>query len=159
MAGTQKVNGKGKVSNGRNGNTWVFPTIVGGAVAFLQIFWSVAYTGLVQNQNRVEEQLRQRIEIIERGFLRIREHEEFTKRLDSQLAKMDSRIVILASRDEVDARLLTNSNALQQYRTELDGLKRDFGQTYSVKDALATIQGRLERIEAWSRMPINPSVR
>jgi hypothetical protein len=139
--------------NGSNGGTWLMPAGIAmtAVVALLQAFWGVAYSGLVSNQNRIEEQLNKRAQLIEAQFLRVREHDEFSKRLDAQIKKDEDLMLTLAPRNEVDARLSTNANALQQMRTELAEFKRDFGQTYSVKDALSQIQQRLERLESWTK--------
>lgn len=120
-------------------------------ITLLQAFWGVAYSGLVANQSRMEEALLKRVLLIESQFLRTREHDEFSKRLDAQLKKDEERIEAFAPRAEIDARLSTNAAALQQLRGDIDGFKRDFGQTYSVKDALAQIQVRLERMETWTK--------
>lgn len=140
------------VKNG-NGSSWMMPVSImaGVVIALLQAFWGVAYSGLISNQTRIEDQASRRLLQVEKDFLRTREHEEFAKRLDAQIRKDEDRLESLATRNEVDARLLTNSTAISQMRAELAEFKRDFGQTYSVKDALVQIQLRLERLETWSK--------
>lgn len=114
--------------------------------------WSVTNTNL----DRIEK----RVQAVEAQFVRIREHDEFTKRLDSQILKMEARLTEAATRPELDTRLGINSASIIQVRGDLDVIKRDLGQTYNVKDALAAykdsvnnIQARLDRIEQWSRAP------
>ncbi len=150
------VHGGHVVSNGS-----MIPIGVAAAIimVLLQAISYIAWTVTNQNIERIEKQASTRSQIIETQFLRVREHEEFTKRLDAQLSKIDSRLADLASRSEVDSRLGINSNSIIQVRAEVDALKRDLGQTYSIKDALAAMQGRVDRVEQWSRgtPPQHPS--
>lgn len=107
--------------------------------------WSVTNTNL--------ERIEKRVQLIETQFLRIREHDEYARRLDSQILKMETRLPFLATRDELDNRLGINSGSIIQVRTELDKLKSDLGQAYPMKEVLSTIQGRIDRMELWSRAP------
>lgn len=136
------------VSNGS-----MIPIGVAAAIimVLLQAISYIAWTVTKTDIERIEKQAGARSQLIETQFLRVREHEEFTKRLDAQIAKMDSRMSDVSTRSEVDARLGVNSGAIIQLRTEMDALKRDLGQTYSIKDALSAIQGRVDRVEQWSR--------
>lgn len=152
-----RSNGNGASSSGN----WVIPiavvfgviqAIVGWTLGTFQANMSRIETAADAHTKEVKEEISARIRIIEAQFLRLREHEEFAKRLDANMARMNDRMDnTLAPRSEVDARLATNSNALAQVRIEIDSLKRDLGQTYSVKDALAAMQARIERMESWSR--------
>lgn len=137
-----------KNGNG-NGNAWVVPAGLALTVimALFQGFWGVAYSGLVSNQTRIEDQTRQAVTRIENQFLRLREYEEFIRREDANIKRLEDRMDTLSPRAEIDARLATNSNALSQVRGEVDILKRDLGQTYSIKDALAAMQARIDRME------------
>src|SRR5882672_12222449 len=148
---------KGKMAEQKNGS-WLMPAGVAmtAVVALLQAFWGVAYSGIVANQARIEDQLIKRMLLIEQGFIRTREYEEFAKRLDAQIKKDEDHMEAFALRSEVDSRLITNATAVQNIRTEIAEFKRDFGQTYNVKDALAQIQLRLERMESWAKAPPKP---
>lgn len=107
--------------------------------------WSVTNASL--------ERLEKRIQLVETQFMRVREHEEFTKRLDSQITKIELRMGVTATREELDNRLGINSNSIIQVRNEVDGLKRDLGQTYPLKEVLGNISARIDRMEQWSRAP------
>lgn len=140
----------GVVSNGS-----MIPIGVAAAIimVLLQAISYIAWTVTNTNLERIEKQSAARSQIIETQFLRVREHEEFTKRIDAQISKMEARLSDVSTRSEVDARLGINSNSIIQVRAEVDALKRDLGQTYSIKDALSAIQGRVDRVEQWSRTP------
>lgn len=120
------------------------------ATVIMLLFQTISYLAWnVTNANI--DRIEKRVQAVEMQFLRIREHEEYVRRLDAQITKMEARLADIATRGEVDSRLGINSNSIIQVRTELDALKRELGQTYSVKDALASLQTRLDRMETWSR--------
>lgn len=170
MAAPKNGNGNG---NG-NGSVVLYLSIgIGIITALFNAFWGVAWSSVNSNIERIEKQAAVRItavesqaaarsQIIEAQFLRIREHDEFTRRLDSQIAKMELRLAGVATRDEVDARLGINSASIIQLRgdiggvrAEIDKLKTDLGQTFNFKDALnATrneFQERIRLLEQQSR--------
>src|SRR2546423_6510302 len=106
-------------NNYKNNGNWSYSVLVAIILGILQAFWGVAYTSIVANQNRIEEQDLVRYRQIEREFLRIREHEEFTRRLDANL-----------TRD----------------RSNIDELIKEMGQLYTVKDAIIRLQTRVDQV-------------
>lgn len=146
-----------KNGNGHNGNGLMVPISICAAIimALLQAFWGVAWSGINANIARIEEQTLLRQRTIEQQFLRIREHEEFTKRLDAQITKIEAGLKDIATRDEVNTRLGINSNSILQVRSDVDTLKRDLGQTYSIKDALKDLQDQLKVLQnrTWQQPP------
>lgn len=122
----------------------IFAAIIMG---LLQAFWGVAYSGINANISRIEEQIALRTRTIEAEFLRIREHNEFKTRLDSQITKMEMRLSDIATRGEMDSRLGINSSSILQIRGEVDTLKRDLGQTYSIKDAIKDLQDQIKTLQ------------
>lgn len=149
MAAPPAKNGNG---NG-NGSNWMMPAVIGVIIALLQAFWGVAWSGVNASLDRIEKQASARAQAIEMQFLRLREHDEFTRRLDSQIAKMESRLTGSATRDELDQRMGINSASIIQLRLDIAELKRDLGQTYPLKEVLGNIQSRVDRIEQWTRAP------
>lgn len=122
------------------------------ATVIMLLFQTISYLAWnVTNANL--DRIEKRVQAVEVQFVRIREHDEFTKRLDAQIMKMESRLTEAATRSELDTRLGISSTSIIQVRQDIDVLKRDLGQTYPLKDALGNIQGRLDRIEQWSRAP------
>jgi len=107
----------------------------------------------IREHERIEQQLTGRLLLIEKDFLRLQEHKEFTVRLDSQLGKMEERLKDAATRNELDTRLGINSGSIIQVRADIDTLKRDLGQTYPLKEVLGNLNARLDRMEQWSRSP------
>ncbi len=156
-------NGNG---NGNGGNSLMMPISIAAGIimTLLQAFWGVAWSGVNANLERIEKQAASRAQaietqaaaraqIIETQFLRLREHDEFTRRLDSQIAKIETRLSEASTRTELDTRLGINSASIIQVRNEVDVLKRDLGQTYPLKEVMGNIQSRIDRIEQWSRSP------
>jgi len=164
-----------KNGNG-NGNTTIYISIAAGIiVALLQAFWGVAWSGVnanidrlekqiiartreleairIREHERIENQLSARLALVEKDFLRLQEHREFTVRLDSQISKMEARIGLAATHEEVDTRLGINSTSIIQVRNEIGELKRDLGQTYPLKEVLGNLTSRIDRMEQWSRAP------
>ena len=144
-----------KNGNGGNGNSLMMPISIAAGIimALLQAFWGVAWSGVNASLERIEKQSSARAQTIETQFLRIREHDEFTRRLDTQITKIESRLTGAATRDELDQRLGINSASIIQLRADIAELKRDLGQTYPLKEVMGNIQSRIDRIEQWSRSP------
>ena len=139
------------VKNGGGSNGSMIP-LASALTVFVLLLQSISWLAWsVTNANL--ERIEKRVQLVETQFLRIREHDEYTRRLDSQLTKIETRLSLQASRDELDTRLGINSNSIIQVRTELDKLKTDLGQTYPMKEVLGNIQGRIDRIEQWTRAP------
>lgn len=141
--------------NSRNGNSnsTLMTVLSAGAiiVTLLQIFLGVILTGINSNISRIEEQTAKRFDAIENGFIRTVEHKQFVTRIDGQLGKIEVVLKDIATRDEVNTRLGINSNSIIQVRNDVDVLKRDLGQTYSIKDALKEFQDRMKVLEQQSR--------
>lgn len=145
-------------------NGSVIPIGVAAAIimVLLQAISYIAWTVTGANLDRIERQGSERSRVIETQFLRVREHEEFTKRLDAQMVKIENRMNDLTPRTEVDSRLGTNSAGIIQVRNEVDALKRDLGQTYSVKDALKDMQEQIKILQSrqFTPMPLgSPSAK
>lgn len=176
MAVAKNGNGHG------NGTVMIILGAAGIIMTIFQAFWGVAWSGVnanidriekqlseraheieavrIREHDRIERQLATRISLVEREFLRLQEHKEFTVRLDSQLSKMEERLKDAATRSELDTRLGINSASIIQVRNEtaaivgsIDRLKTDLGQTYPLKEVLGNLAARIDRMETWSRAP------
>lgn len=169
MAIAKNGNGHG------NGTVMIILGAAGIIMTIFQAFWGVAWSGVnanidriekqlseraheieairIREHGRIENQLASRIALVEREFLRLQEHKEFTIRLDSQLSKMEERLKDAATRTELDTRLGINSASVIQVRNELGEMKRDLGQTYPMKEVLGNLTARIDRMETWSRAP------
>lgn len=139
--------------NGNGSNSTLMTVLSAGAiiVTLLQIFLGVILTGINSNITRIEEQAIKHFHDIENGFVRTSEYKQVTARLDNQLQKIELGLKDVATRDEVNTRLGINSNSIIQVRGDIDVLKRDLGQTYSIKDALKEFQDRMRVLEQQSR--------
>lgn len=138
----------------RNGSNSTLMTVLSAGaiiVTLLQIFLGVILTGINSNISRIEEQTMKHFHDIEAGFIRNSEYKQVTARLDNQLQKIDLVLKDVATRDEVNTRLGINSNSIIQVRGDIDVLKRDLGQTYSIKDALKEFADRMRVLEQQSR--------
>lgn len=116
-------------------------------LTLLQIFLGVILTSINANITRIEEQTIKHFAVIEAGFVRIGEYRQLIGRLDNNFAKVDAALKEVATRDEVNTRLGINSNSVIQIRSEVDVLKRDLGQTYSIKDALKDMQDQIKLLQ------------
>lgn len=116
-------------------------------LTLLQIFLGVILAGINANITRIEEQTTKHFAMIENGFVRIGEYRQLIVRMDNQLTKIDSVLKDTATRDEVSARLGINSGSIIQVRNDIDVLKRDLGQTYSIKDALKDLQDQIKTLQ------------
>lgn len=142
--------------NGKNGSMIPLASVFTVFMILLQSISWLAWSTTNSNIERIEK----RVQLVESHFLRIREHEEYARKLDAQLLKLDAQILkvearlpFFATRDELDTRLGINSGSIIQVRTELDKLKNDLGQAYPIKEVLGNMQGRIDRMELWSRAP------
>lgn len=136
--------------SGNTHNSSGITTVLGaGAIilTLLQIFLGVILAGINGNITRIEEQTTKHFAAIEAGFVRIGEYRQLIARLDSNFAKIDSALKETTTRDEVNTRLGINSNSVIQIRSEVDTLKRDLGQTYSIKDALKDMQDQIKLLQ------------
>lgn len=140
-----------KAGNGNGSNGSMIP-LASAATVIMLLLQSLSWLGWSVT-NASLERLEKRIQLVEMQFMRVREHEEFTKRLDAQITKIEARMGVTATREELDTRLGINSNSIIQVRNEVDGLKRDLGQTYPLKEVLGSLGARLDRMEQWSRAP------
>lgn len=134
--------------NGTNGSA-VIP--LGAAFTVITVLINalsyLAWTSTTSSISRIEEQTSKHFGAIETGFVRVGEYREFKSRVDAQLGKIESGLKDIATRDEVNTRLGINSNSIIQVRSEIDALKRDLGQTYSIKDALKDLQDQLKVLQ------------
>lgn len=148
--GNRKRMGMAAPKNGNgNGNGYmVIFSAAGIIITLLQIFLGVILTGINANINRIEDQSVKHFSAIENGFVRTVAHTEFRNRIDGQLLKIEAGLKDIATRDEVNTRLGINSNSILQVRTELDVMKRDFGQTYSIKDAVKDLQDQVKALQS-----------
>lgn len=156
-----------KNGNGNGGNSGpLIPIGVASAIilVLLETISYLAWSTSNSNMERIEKQAASRIQalearfaervlLVEKEFLRLREHDEFTRRLDSQITKMEARLGEAATRTELDTRLGINSGSIIQVRNDIDKLKSDLGQAYPMKEVLGNIQSRIDRMEQWSRAP------
>jgi hypothetical protein len=152
MAAAPK-NGNGNGNGYVNGGMTTILSAGAIIITLLQIFFGVVLTGINSNITRIEEQTTKHFATIENGFVRVQENREFKARIDGQLAKIEAGLKDIATRDEVNTRLGINSNSILQVRQEIDIMKRDFGQTYSIKDALKDLQ---DQIKALQNRPAQP---
>lgn len=136
-----------KNGNGNGGYMVVFGA-AGVILTLLQIFLGVILTGINSNITRIEEQTMKHFRDIEAGFVRSSEFRQVEIRQDGQLLKIEVGMKDIATRDEVNTRLGINSNSIIQVRGDIDTLKRDLGQTYSVKDALKDMQDQIKTLQA-----------
>lgn len=140
------------VKNGNgNGHGGTLTTVLSaGAIilTLLQIFLGVILTSINANITRIEEQTTKRFDAVENGFIRKGEYAAFITRVDNRLTKIDLVLRDVATRDEINTRLGINSNSIIQVRNDIDVLKRDLGQTYSIKDALKDLQDQLKTLQS-----------
>lgn len=138
------------VKNGNgNGHGTLTTVLSAGAIilTLLQIFLGVILTSINSNISRIEEQTTKHFATLENGFVRIGEYRQLIVRIDNQLTKIDSVLKDTATRDEINTRLGINSNSIIQVRNDIDVLKRDLGQTYSIKDALKDLQDQIKTLQ------------
>lgn len=116
-------------------------TLLINAISFL------AWTTTNSSINRIEEQTSKHFYTIENNFVRLVEYHEFRSRIDARLDKIESWMKDAATRDEVNTRLGINSNSILQVRAELDTVKRDFGQTYNMRDVVKELQEQVKILQ------------
>ncbi len=144
MAAPKNGNGNG------NGAVSVIP--LGAALTVITLLINalsyLAWTSTNSSISRIEEQTAKHFYAVESGFVRTVEHKEFRIRVDGQLTKIEAGLKDIATRDEVNTRLGINSNSILQVRQDIDVLKRDFGQTYSMRDAVKDLQDQVKALQS-----------
>lgn len=136
------------VAKSENGSTLTTVLSAGAIIiTLLQIFLGVILASINANISRIEEQTTKHFAVIENGFVRIGEYRQLIVRIDSQIARIDLVLKDVVAREEVNTRLGINSNSILQVRNDIDVLKRDLGQTYSIKDALKDLQDQLKALQ------------
>lgn len=121
-----------------NGPGTITTVLSAGAIilTLLQIFLGVIIASINANITRIEEQTTKHFALIEAGFVRVGEYRQLIVRLDGNFTKIDT--------------------SLKDVETHHDVLKRDLGQTYSVKDALKDMQDQIKLLQGrqYSPMPL-----
>jgi len=137
------------VPNGNgNGRSYNYGAIIVGGLALLLTlasgFWQLA------NPRTDISELNKKIEHVQHDtadkFLTLREHGIYVSAVERRLEKLE--------RDSVNAGLYTEANKAREEQiariaTRLSILETSINATYSPKDALTTIQNRIDRLEQW----------
>jgi len=143
-----------------NGNGWgqryamIIQTVTVVAMFFAG-FWAAVISPMVSRQDKIETKIEWFTKDNRADFLSIHEHQEFKQRVDKTLDAMSLELIRLregqVTRGEHLQKWASDAGVIVNIQRQIDDIKRDFGQTYSLKDALSEMQKRLERVEGWSK--------
>lgn len=122
------------------------------ALVMLGGFWAAVYNPLADRLQRQEWDLNKRI--TQGAF------EEYRTRIDGTLNRVDTTILrmdaAVVPRGEHQGKWNETTLQLTSLQKQIDEMRKEFGGTYSLRDAMADQQKRIDRLEGWQRRDTVP---
>jgi hypothetical protein len=151
-----------QITNGNGSSKWWFPIVSGIALLVVQAFWSLAYNSITATIAEDKKQLKEDIarvaesqKIMWQTMLTKEVFHEYANRIEGRLGvdkeRLDKHAGEMLPKERFEGRANADNLVIERLTQRLDNLDKEIHGTYSPKDAIATLQSRLDRLETFAR--------